>query len=62
MGKKRILAIDGNYMAMRALGSLNMGDRVNNLETKTEQESFIAGLNNQLVSLYTNLFVNCLSI
>jgi len=50
--KKRILTIDGNYFAMRALGTLNIGDKTNYLESKMEKESFNAMLNSALISLY----------
>ncbi len=49
---KRLLLIDGNYMAQRVLGQVNMGDSVNNLITDIEQKNFRAALNNSLVNLY----------
>ncbi len=50
---KRILTIDGNYFAQRSLGTLNMGDRINNLETKLEKESFLNELNSAIINLYS---------
>lgn len=50
--KQRILAIDGNYFFHRALGQLNMGDEINNLETEEEQNKFWANLNQGIVTLY----------
>jgi len=50
--KKRILTIDGNYFAMRALGTLNIGEKSNNLESIFEKESFTNQLNSALINLY----------
>jgi len=50
---KRILMVDGNYFAQRSLGTLNMGDRINNLETKLEKESFLNELNSSIINLYS---------
>jgi hypothetical protein len=52
MIKQRILQVDGNYFAMRMLGGLNMGDRINNLETNEEKKSFTASLNSSLILLW----------
>jgi len=52
MIKRRILQIDGNYFAMRALGGLNMGDKVNNLETLSEKKSFTASLNSSIINIW----------
>lgn len=49
----RVLKIDGNYFAMRALGMENMGDKINNLETKAEISNFKSCLNNSLINLVT---------
>jgi len=56
---KRILVIDGNYFAHRTLGAINMGDSVNNLESKTEQNNFTAALNSSLISLCTTFQPFC---
>lgn len=50
---QRVLLIDGNYFAQRCLGTENMGDRINNLITKMEQQNFLTALNNSLVNLCT---------
>lgn len=49
---RKVLVIDGNYFANRCLGGLNMGDRMNNLETSNEQQAFLSALNNGLYTLY----------
>jgi hypothetical protein len=48
---QRILIIDGNYFCHRTLGALNMGDKVNNLESLSEQKLFTNELNKSIVSL-----------
>ncbi len=48
---RRFLIIDGNYFAMRALGQINMGDNVNNLETDKEQREFLHTMNSGLLNL-----------
>lgn len=52
MKKQIILAIDGNYFAHRTLGQLNMGEKINNLETSIELNNFEASLNNSLINLW----------
>lgn len=49
---KHLLLVDGNYMMMRVLGQVNMGDSVNNVVTPIEQQNFRVALNNSLVNLY----------
>lgn len=51
MLKKRILVIDGDYFANRTLGTVNMKDRVNNVETPLEQKNFRIALNSGLINL-----------
>jgi hypothetical protein len=50
--KQRILAIDGNYFAMRCLSQLNMDARENHLETEAEQQAFLTAMNVSLINLY----------
>lgn len=57
MESQKILLIDGNYFMMRVLGQVNMGDSVNNVESETEQKSFLISLKNSLVNLW-NTFHN----
>jgi hypothetical protein len=49
---RRIFQIDGNYFAQRMLGALNMGEKINNLETRQEQQQLTIALNSSLISLY----------
>ncbi len=55
MIKQRVFLVDGNYFGMRLLGGLNMGDRVNNLETPNEKKSFSASLNSALINLWNSV-------
>lgn len=48
---QRVLLIDGNYFAQRCLGAENMGEKINNLITKIEQQNFLVALNNSLINL-----------
>ncbi len=56
---KRLLLIDGNYFAMRALGSLNYKDSKNTLETEIEQRQFTEALKNSLYNLWTAFAKHC---
>ena len=51
--------IDGNYFAMRCLGTLNMGDNVNNLITEEEKSNFLSCMNLQLIKLWESFSVHC---
>lgn len=53
--KHRIFAIDGNYFAQRTLGAINMGDKMNNLETPQEKQEFKTALNSMLIDLWTTV-------
>ena len=55
----KILLIDGNYFAMRCLGTLNMGDAVNNLITDEEKSNFMSCMNLQLIKLWESFSVYC---
>lgn len=59
---KNILVVDGNYFAHRCLGSVNMGDSVNNLRTKNEINNFKAALNSSLINLWTTFSPFCQQI
>lgn len=50
--KKRILGIDGNYFGMRALGQINIGDKINNLQTEQEKNELRIALNIGVISLF----------
>ena len=52
MIKQRILLIDGNYFGQRMLGALNMGDKINYLESPAEKKSFTASLNSSMINLW----------
>ena len=55
----KVLLIDGNYFAMRCLGTLNMGENVNNLTTEEEKHNFTSCLNLQLIKLWESFSVYC---
>lgn len=56
---RRLLVIDGNYFGHRTLGALNMGDRINNLESNLELEQFRAALINSLIGLWDTFKSYC---
>ena len=51
----RNFSIDGNYFGQRCLGAINMGDKINNLETKQEKLEFKTALNSMIIDLWNTV-------